>query len=80
MANPAQLLLNQLRSWHQPGRNAEQARGVGDGTRGWSHHRIAVRHLDAIEELLIQMTGAGRNVTVFQRYYPAWCRAPQRGR
>jgi hypothetical protein len=75
MANPAQLLLTQLLEWNQPNHTAEQARGIGDGANDWTVHRIAARHLDAIAELLTQMGVAGRNVTVFQRYYPAWCRA-----
>lgn len=70
MANPAQLLLDLLRSWNKTF-TAEKARVEGRGNP-WLDHRIAVRHLDAIEELLRQMADAGRNTSVFQRTFPAW--------
>lgn len=38
----------------------------------WLDFRIAVRHLDAIDDLLDQMAGAGRNVSVFRRYFNMW--------
>lgn len=75
MANPAQLLLDQLRAWHAPGaqRSAAEARGVGNNNAGrWLAERIAVRHLDAIDELLDEMEQAGRNITVFRRHYDKW--------
>jgi hypothetical protein len=72
MANPAQLLLNQLRDWRRPHpATAEQVRGI-NLTSDWLIHRTAVRHLDAIDELLNQMAAAGRNTSVFRRHFPAW--------
>ncbi|MEU9805466.1 hypothetical protein [Mycobacterium sp. NPDC050853] len=70
MANPAQLLLDQFRSWNRPV-TAEKAR-IESREDPWLDHRIAVRHLDAIEELLNQMADAGRNTSVFQRTFPEW--------
>ncbi|GJO59116.1 hypothetical protein NJB1604_53000 [Mycobacterium marinum] len=69
MANPAQLLLNQLRAWNKANQSAQKAREP----LNWTAHRIAVRHLDAIDELLAQLEQAGRNTTVFRRHYPTWC-------
>jgi hypothetical protein len=50
----------------------ESVRGLrGDGHE-WLQHRIAVRHLDAIDELLRQMEAIDRNTTVFRRHYQSW--------
>ncbi|WP_301120318.1 hypothetical protein [Mycolicibacterium fortuitum] len=75
MANPAQLLHDQLISWRGPQTtSASQVRqaAISDD---WLGHRIAVRHLDAIDELLNQMTTAGRNVRVYRGQFPNWCAA-----
>jgi hypothetical protein len=75
MANPAQLLLNKLNSWRSTSaqQSAETTRGIRAGSNHkWLQHRIAVRHLDAIDELLNQMDAAGRNTTVFRRHFQSW--------
>jgi hypothetical protein len=62
MANPAELLHEKLTRWRA---NA-------------SHHadpaeqRIAVRHLDAIEELLDQMDDAKIKTTLYRQYFDKW--------
>lgn len=74
MANPAQLLLDQLRSWHNPSQQVApvNARELNSAEHDWLTHRIAVRHLDAIDELLQQMEDAARNVRVFRGHLQAW--------
>jgi hypothetical protein len=77
MANPAQLLLNQFASWQprpQPNQPqiAEKARAHAI-SNNWLGQRIAVRHLDAIAELLDQIEQAGRSVRVYRQQYPTWC-------
>lgn len=70
MANPAQLLLTQLSAWRAPSSTAEAHRSpVSDE---WLSHRLAVRHIDAIDQLLGEMAAAGRNVGVYRRYLPQW--------
>lgn len=71
VANPAQLLLDQLNAWHAPKSTADAARHTNNPD-AWLAHRIAVRHLDAIEELLSQMKAAKRSTRLFERYYPTW--------
>lgn len=39
---------------------------------GWVRHRVAVRHLEAITQLLDELAAAGRNVGVYKRYIPSW--------
>ena len=74
MANPAQLLLNKLNSWRGTAqKSAETARGINPGGHhDWLEHRMAVRHLDAIDELLNQTAAAGRNTNVFRRHFQTW--------
>lgn len=38
-------------------------------------HRLAVRHLDAIDQLLDEMAAAGSDVSVYRKYFPEWCSA-----
>ena len=72
MANPAQLLLAVLQGWNQPTKTAEDARNpVADD---WAIHRQAVRHLDAIDQLLTE-AAASRNVSVYRQYFPSWASA-----
>lgn len=81
MANPAQLLLNQLRAWrpNTPARpnirppTVQQVRNpAGDG---FLAHRLAVQQLEAIDQLLDEMAGAGADVSVYRRNFPEWCKA-----
>jgi hypothetical protein len=83
VANPAQLLLNQLNAWrnNSPQQNPASVRGLNSSTHEWLQHRIAVRHLDAIGELLDQMDAAGRNTSVFRSASPHglnWISIPMR--
>lgn len=77
MANPAQLLFAQLSAWHviDQRRTTAQVRHVHGSNVGWEQMRMAVRHLDAIEELLTQMSQAGRDVSVYHRHFPSWTTA-----
>lgn len=61
MANPAELLHAQLSAW----------KGV-KGYPNTQQHRIAVSHLDAIEELLDQMDDAGIKTSIYRRYFNRW--------
>ncbi|MGU3652515.1 hypothetical protein [Mycolicibacterium sp. A43C] len=61
MANPAALLHAQLSAW-------KGSKTFPDTQR----HRIAVSHLDSIEELLRQMDDAGLKTVIFWRYFPQW--------
>lgn len=73
MANPAELLLAQFAVW----RSSQTANDSADHARqptgdGWLAHRVAVRHLEAIDQLLDELAAAGRNVGVYRRYTPRW--------
>jgi hypothetical protein len=74
VANPAQLLLNQLNAWRSTSaqQNPASIRGLNSPNHQWLQHRIAVRHLDAIDELLSQMEAVGRNTSVFRRHCQSW--------
>jgi len=69
VANPAELLLAQLRPWNQPNRTAYQTRNP-DADK-WATQRLAVRHLDAIDQLLTELSET-RNVAVYQRHFSSW--------
>jgi hypothetical protein len=71
MANPAALLLDQFRSWDHPNQTADTARGTSN-PEAWLPHRLAVRHLDAIEEILAEMAAQGKNVAVYQGAFVIW--------
>jgi hypothetical protein len=74
MANPAQLLLNQLQTWNQPNRSADQARAT-NGAEVWILHRLAVRHVDALEEILREMASKGKDVAVWEGAFAIWSQA-----
>lgn len=61
MANPAELLHQVLTNWQ----GSKQSANTAD-------HRIAIRHLDAIEELLDQMDNAQIRTDVYRRYFKKW--------
>ncbi|GAB3134915.1 hypothetical protein GCM10027289_27730 [Tsukamurella serpentis] len=73
MANPAELLHAQLTAWNAPSQPANDARQMGTESVTWSAHRQAVRHLEAIDELLNLMSSKGRNVTVYRDEFSNWC-------
>lgn len=62
MANPAELLLQILNEWR-----------ATNSTPPTSRHRIAVRHLDAIDALLSEMEAAGHETELFRKYFEKWC-------
>jgi len=71
MANPAQLLHSQFVSWrggHDT--SATTARGL-DG-QNWDDYKLAIRHLDEIDELLRLLEGQGRNMRVARASLPTW--------
>ncbi|MBE5471607.1 hypothetical protein [Mycobacteroides abscessus] len=69
MSNPAALLLDQLTTWRTSASYVSP-----------NEQRVAVRHLDAIEELLNQMDGAGLKTSLYWKYFGRWgelvCRHP----
>lgn len=73
MANPASLLHQQLSSWNNHQVSAEEARTPD--TENWLLHRVAVRHLEAIEHLLHQLESRGRSMDIYRAYYPHWTKA-----
>lgn len=62
MTNPAELLHAQLTSWREKPTNYADA----------TDQRIAVRHLDAIEELLNCMDDLGLRTDLFRPHFPKW--------
>ncbi|WP_292815654.1 hypothetical protein [Microbacterium sp.] len=72
MANPAELLWQTFEQWHS-GNHQSSAQQVR-GDQSLFEHRLAVRHLDAIEELLAQLKASGRRTAVYERYFPEWVR------
>ncbi|MFF0527792.1 hypothetical protein ACFYT3_05325 [Nocardia amikacinitolerans] len=74
MANPATLLLEQFTRWHRPGNHTATDARVPDTDR-WREHRLAIKHVEAIEQLLNEMSERGRNVAVYQGAWPIWCAA-----
>lgn len=72
MANPAELLWQTFERWNKPGSQFNARDSRADQTL--SVHRMALRHLDAIDELLGQLESAGRNTTVYRRHFPMWTR------
>lgn len=62
MANPAELLLKQLTRWRE---NRQSAAGLAD-------QRMAARHIEAIDELLSEMSAANIKVTLYRRYFDTW--------
>lgn len=61
MANPAGLLHRQLSAWRNDGNYADL-----------TQQRIAVRHIEAVAELLDQMDDARIKTTIFRRHFDAW--------
>lgn len=72
MANPAELLLSQYQAWANPANNTTADRVRQPEVDLWLTHRVAVRHLEAITQLLDELATAGRNVNVYRRYLPSW--------
>lgn len=72
MANPAELLLSQYQAWSNPANNATANNVRGPTADLWLTHRVAVRHLEALTQLLDELAAAGRNVNVYRRYLPSW--------
>lgn len=73
MSNPASLLLAQFHAWNKPNKPAAGARGTDNPTSdAWVQHRLAVRHLNAIDEILSEMAAQGKNVAVYQAAFVQW--------
>ena len=71
MANPAQLLHNRFLTWRgSHTTSAIQARGLNGAN--WDEHKLAVRHLDEIEELIRLLEGQGRVMRVQRATLPSW--------
>lgn len=73
MSNPAFLLHRQFLVWNKPELPASQARNPEQDQ--WQTHRLMVRHLEAIDQLLNKLAERGMNVTVYRRTFPSWCAA-----
>jgi hypothetical protein len=74
MANPAALLHTQLQAWNVPNQTANNARNT-NGAEVWILHRQAVRHIDALEEILREMRAHGKDVGVWEGAFPIWSQA-----
>ena len=73
MANPAQLLLNQFHAWRNDGSTADAARNTGDKPETWLRHRVAVRHIDALDQILTEMEAQGKQgLGVYRGQLPTW--------
>lgn len=72
MSNPAQLLLNQFHEWRNDRQTADNARGTNNQPEAWIRHRVAVRHVDALDEILTEMEARGKNVAVYRSYLTQW--------
>lgn len=76
MANPAELLHQQLLEWSDlTGEYAGDKRGLKKGDRNaaaWEQHRIAVRHLLNIEEALRWAKADGKDVAVYEEHIAVW--------
>lgn len=74
MTNPAQLLHETLVRWSGDNQHAAQdSRGLSnlDGL-AMTEHRIAMKQLSQIEELLASLAAVGRRVEMYQRNLPQW--------
>jgi hypothetical protein len=71
MKNPAALLLQQLREWTPPSDNEShwQSRSI---SANWDEMRLAVDHLNAIDQLLNQMEKTEGETRVWRKNYPRW--------
>lgn len=69
MANPAELLFNQLSKWRNSDKTALKAR---PDTNDLALHRRAIQNLNDIRSLLLAMQNAGKRVGVWNRAFPRW--------
>lgn len=74
MANPAELLHEQLHRWAT---NAPQARArnLETGEEGWVEQRRAVKNLEHLEVVIQELKAQGKKVDVEEAYFPNWTRA-----
>lgn len=73
MANPAQLLLEQFYAWRNSQATADSARNTGDQPEAWIRHRVAVRHIDALDEILTEMEAQGKQgLSVYRGQLSTW--------
>jgi hypothetical protein len=72
MANPAQLLVDQFHAWRNAQATADKARNMGEQPEGWIRHRVAVRHIDALDEILTEMEAQEKRVAVYRGQLPEW--------
>lgn len=69
MANPAELLFNQLTEWNNSQNSASHAR---KDSKDLALHRRAVHNLNDINLLVRQMESDGKRVGVYKRAFPNW--------
>lgn len=76
MANPAELLHQQLLEWSdQRTEAAATKRGLKKDEQNavaWKQHRIAIQHLLNIEEALQWAKADGKDVSVYEEHLPVW--------
>lgn len=76
MANPAEILFNQLTEWSDKKTEAAATkRGLqkdGQNSDAWKKHRIAIQHLLNIEEVLQWAKADGKDVSVYEEHLPLW--------
>lgn len=69
MANPAELLFDQLVEWNSSKHTASQAR---NDSKDLALHRRAIHNLNDINQLLRHMESLGKRVGVYKRTFPKW--------
>lgn len=76
MANPAELLHQQLLEWSDKKTEAAATkRGLKKDEQNavaWKQHRIAIQHLLNIEEALQWAKADGKDVSVYEEHLPVW--------
>lgn len=78
MTNPANLLVELLKSWAIPAhKRPEQVRSNGDpgSEQFWRDHSIALNLLSDIERSLIAMEASGEDVSHYRATLPSWYQA-----
>ncbi|WP_211438956.1 hypothetical protein [Corynebacterium glutamicum] len=73
MANPAELLHRQLSHWSSKN-HQESIRNLTD-EESWIFQRQAARNLDHLDELLSEMSKAGKIVSFEREYFISWTKA-----
>lgn len=76
MANPAELLLRQLRAWDNPAKtppSKHRKLDTAERAEHLRHHEIAMAHVSAIRELLgVLAATTGVDYSIYEKAIPQW--------